>query len=81
MVKKNKSLIQKIGKCLVRLKNNPFDPPLNTHKVNSKNFGIKYSSSVTTSLRFIWDFDEDTEELEITEILDIGGHSGNNSVY
>ena len=81
MAKKNKSLIKKIGKCLVRIKNNPFDPPLNTHKVNSKNFGFKYFSSITAGLLFILNFDENTEELEIIEILDIGGHSGSNSAY
>ena len=75
MIKNNKSLIEKNGKCLIRFKNNPFDPPLNTHKVNSKNFGFKYSSSITAGLLFIWNFDENTEELEIIEILDIGGHS------
>lgn len=81
LVNKNKLLVEKISKCLIRLKNNPFDPPLNTHKVNSKNFGFKYSSSITADLRFIWDFDESSEELEIIEILDIGGHTGKNSVY
>ena len=64
-----------------KIKNNPFNPPLNTHRVNSKNFGFKYFSSITADLAFIWDFDEDTEELEIIEILDIGGHSGSNGVY
>ena len=81
LLKKNPGLQSKIDLAYERLGANPFDPPLNTHKVNSKNFGFKYSSSITADLRFIWDFDEGTEELEIIEIVDIGGHSGNNSVY
>jgi mRNA-degrading endonuclease YafQ of YafQ-DinJ toxin-antitoxin module len=81
LLKKNLSLQSKIHLAFDRLGANPFDPPLNTHKVNSKNFGFKYSSSITPDLRFIWDFDESTQELEIIEILDIGGYSGSRGVY
>ena len=81
LLKKNLSLQSKIDLAYEKLSANPLDSPLNTHKVNSKNFGFKYSSSITSDLGIIWDFDENIEELEIIEILDIGGHSGSNGVY
>jgi mRNA-degrading endonuclease YafQ of YafQ-DinJ toxin-antitoxin module len=81
LVKKNPKLQSIIAKTLIKMKNNPFDLSLKTHKVNSKSFGFKYSSSITGDLRFIWDFDETTLEIKIIEIFDIGGHSGNSSVY
>lgn len=46
LVKNNSILQEKIGICLIKLKNNPFGISLKTHKVRSKLFGIKYSSSV-----------------------------------
>ena len=66
---------------LIKLKNNPFDTSLGTHKVISKRFDNKYSSKITGDLRLIWDFNLETEKLEIIEIYDIGGHSGTNGVY
>lgn len=80
LVKNNSQLQEKIGSCLIKLKHNPFDTSLKTHKVRSKLFGIKYSSSIT-DIRFIWDFDEVSQEIQVIEIYDIGGHSGQNSVY
>ena len=81
LVKKNIQLKESIAKSLYRLKNNPFDQALKTHKVNSRNFGVKYSSSITGNLRFIWDFDQESQEVRIIEILDIGGHSGSGNIY
>ena len=81
LVKKDKSLEEKIAKCLIKLKNNPFDQTLKTHKVNSRRFGLRYSSSITQDLRFIWDFDTKTLKLKIIQIFDIGGHSGVGGVY
>jgi mRNA-degrading endonuclease YafQ of YafQ-DinJ toxin-antitoxin module len=81
LVKKNIKLEVKIASCLVKLKNNPFDISLGTHKVNSKKFGLKYSSIITGDLRFIWDFDTESLKVQIIEIFDIGGHSGTDGVY
>ncbi len=61
------------------LENNPFDKSLRTHKVISKSNGLAYSSRVTNDLRIIWNFD--SRRIKIIIIYDIGGHSGNKSVY
>jgi mRNA-degrading endonuclease YafQ of YafQ-DinJ toxin-antitoxin module len=58
---------------------NPFDKNLKTHKVNSKKIGLAYSSSLNADIRIIWSFDQ--EENLCIHLLDIGGHSGSNSVY
>jgi mRNA-degrading endonuclease YafQ of YafQ-DinJ toxin-antitoxin module len=38
-----------------------------------------YSSSISGDLRIIWEFSEN--EINIIDLLDIGGHSGSKSVY
>lgn len=81
LLKKNPQLTKVIDQAFEKLKNNPFDFGLHTHKVNSKNFGLKFSSRINGDLRFIWDFNDQTQEIEIIEILDIGGHDGSSSVY
>ena len=81
LIKNNAEIQERLNVCLINLKNNPFDLSLKTHKVRSKLFGIKYSSSVTGDIRIIWDFDEENEEIKVLEVYDIGGHSGNKSVY
>jgi len=57
----------------------PFDKKLKTHKVNTKNLGVQYSSRVDGDLRIIWNFDQD-QKINIM-LLDIGGHEGNKKVY
>jgi mRNA-degrading endonuclease YafQ of YafQ-DinJ toxin-antitoxin module len=81
ILKKNPNLKDKIDTAYEKLKNNPFDITLGTHKVNSKKFGLKYSSSITGDLRFIWDFDTENLKIKIIQIFDIGGHSGVDGVY
>ena len=68
-----------IGKVIELICNNPGNPRLRTHKVNSRNFGKKYSSKVTGDVRIIWDYSETDPKVII--LLDIGGHSGKHSVY
>jgi len=80
LVKQNNKTQEQLAECLIKLKNNPFDVILKTHKVRSKLFGIKYSSTVTSDLRLIWDFNIESQEIKVLEIYDIGGHSGNNKV-
>jgi mRNA-degrading endonuclease YafQ of YafQ-DinJ toxin-antitoxin module len=81
LLKKNSQLAKVIDKAFDKLKNNPFEISLKTHKVNSKNFGLKFASRINGDLRFIWDFNDQTSEIEIIEILDIGGHDGGDGVY
>jgi mRNA-degrading endonuclease YafQ of YafQ-DinJ toxin-antitoxin module len=81
LVKSNKNLKTSINKTLEKLSDNPFDTSLRTHKVISKRFGDKYSSSISGDLRVIWNFNSITKEISIIEIQDIGGHSGNRGVY
>jgi mRNA-degrading endonuclease YafQ of YafQ-DinJ toxin-antitoxin module len=81
LLKNNKILQVRFDIVINKISQDPFEVSLRTHKVNSKLFGEKYSSSLTLDLRIIWDFDKTTNELEIIDIFDVGGHSGNNSVY
>ena len=52
----------------------PFYPSLKSHKVNTKNFGKKWSSWITSDLRIIWDFDE--VEKKVILLFVIAKHSG-----
>lgn len=76
---KDQKLEKRIDKALVLLKNNPFCFSLKSHKVNTKNYGVKWASRVTGDLRIIWDFAND--KVMVIILLDIGGHSGKDKVY
>lgn len=77
-LRSNKSLYKIVGETLKALKGNPFQPGLKTHKVNSKNYGVRYSSRLSGDLRIIWDFDRNNRQIIL---LAIGSHSGKKSVY
>jgi len=47
--------------------------------VRTKNNFSAFSSKVTGDLRIIWNFNED--QIQVIDLLDIGGHSGNGKVY
>jgi mRNA-degrading endonuclease YafQ of YafQ-DinJ toxin-antitoxin module len=79
LIEKDRSLQKILINCLETLAESPFDASLKTHKVNSRKFGIAYSSRLTGDLRIIWDFDG--SEIVFITIQDIGGHSGGQSVY
>ncbi|MBI4009297.1 type II toxin-antitoxin system mRNA interferase toxin, RelE/StbE family [Candidatus Roizmanbacteria bacterium] len=79
LIKNNSLLKKKIRKTFKLLRSDPFYPGLETHKVNSKNFGETFSSSVTSDIRVIWLFDKG--QILIILLLDIGGHSGSRKVY
>ncbi len=81
ITKNNKPLEVKLDRVFEILAINPHYASLKTHKVNSKRFDEKYSSSVTGDLRIIWDFDKTTKAIEIIEVFDLGGHSDKGSVY
>jgi mRNA-degrading endonuclease YafQ of YafQ-DinJ toxin-antitoxin module len=79
LIKHNANLKSKVVLVFELLQINPFLPALKTHKVNSKIKDGVYSSRVTGDLRIIWQFEQ--EQMEILDLLDIGGHSGGKKVY
>jgi len=75
----NETLNKRIKVTLQKLALNPAHPSLQSHKVNTRNYGIRWSSWVTGDLRIIWDYD--TEQRLVIILLDIGTHSGTDKVY
>jgi len=78
LVKNNKQLGEKINIVFDRLREDPFQKSLKTHKVHTSQFGEVFSSRVTGDLRILW---SQQGEVFVLLLLDIGGHSGNKSVY
>lgn len=58
LIKKDPALKKRIGKTLDLLRQDPRYPSLKSHKVQTRNHGVRWSSSVTSDIRIIWDFDE-----------------------
>ncbi len=79
LIKKDKALEKRIVKALDLLRQNPRHASLKSHKVQTGNYGPRWSSRATGDIRIIWDFDE-TNNL-IIMVLTIGGHSGKKKVY
>lgn len=79
LIKHNKSLSNKIEKTFLILKENPSHSSLKSHKVNTRHYGLKWSSRVSDDIRLIWDYD--SEEVLIILLLDIGSHTGSHKVY
>lgn len=79
LIKNNQEFEKRTEKTLRLLKNNPFYPSLKSHKVNTRNFGEKWSSWITGDLRIIWDFDE--ERKQIILLFAITKHSGSHREY
>lgn len=57
----------------------PFYPSLKSHKVNTRNFGERWSSWITGDIRIIWDFDADHRLIIL--LLAITKHSGTHKEY
>lgn len=72
-------LKKRLKTTLQKLALNPSHPSLQSHRVNTQNYGIKWSSWVTGDTRIIWDYD--SEQRLVIIILDIGSHSGAQKVY
>lgn len=66
-------------KAVKLMRTDPFYPSLKSHKVNTRSFGKKWSSRITSDLRIIWDFDE--TEKQIILLLAITKHSGSHREY
>lgn len=79
LVKLHRIDVDKINDIFFLLAKDPFAKSLKTHKVNSKNHGMQYSSRIDGDLRLIWNFDSENNLVII--IADIGGHSGSSKVY
>jgi len=79
LIKNNLEFEKRTEKALKLLKNNPFYPSLKSHKVDTRNFGKKWSSWITGDLRIIWDFNE--EDKQIIILLAIAKHSGSHREY
>lgn len=79
MIKGNKEFEKRTEKAFKLLKSDPFYPSLKSHKVNTRNFGEKWSSWITADLRIIWDFDEKKKQIII--LLAITKHSGSHKEY
>lgn len=79
IIEGNQILEKRTAKALMLLMNDPFYPSLQSHKVNTRNFGEKWSSFITGDLRIIWDFDE--IEKQIILLFAITKHSGSHREY
>ena len=80
LIKHDKLLGNKIGDIFLTLRENPHHPSLKSHKVNTPDYGLRWSSRVTGDIRIIWDYDS-SSTVFIIILLDIGGHSGSQKVY
>ena len=79
LIQQQRLKLEDLNLVIIKLSQDPFYKGLRTHKVNTKKLGLKYSSRVDGDLRIIWSFDSNKNL--IIDLLDIGGHSGNRSVY
>jgi len=78
--KRGNKFKKQLNKTLELLIDNPFCSSLRTHKVITRYDGkLAFSSYVTGDLRLIWRFNN--EQIEVIDLLDIGGHEGKSGVY
>ena len=75
----DENLNKHLKTALQKLSINPAHPSLRSHKVNTPDYGERWSSWVTGDIRVIWDYDK--KERLLILLLDIGGHSGSHKVY
>ncbi len=78
LVRKNITLKSKVIKVFKTISADPFHPSLRTHKVQTRSYGLGYSSRVTGDLRIIWNF---TPNELVIIALTIGSHTGRKKVY
>lgn len=73
LVKANPLLDPKIELSLERLKNNPYEPALKTHKLKGKLNGI-WACKVTEDIRILFEIIEDEDDELCIHLLSIGKH-------
>jgi mRNA-degrading endonuclease YafQ of YafQ-DinJ toxin-antitoxin module len=69
--KKDRLVLRRINRAIKLLSVDPFYPGLKSHKTQTKEFGVRFSSRVTGDLRLIWDYDD---KLKIIDLYSIDGH-------
>lgn len=79
LIKNDKEKVKRTKKALKLMRVDPFFPSLKSHKVNTRSFGVKWSSRISGDLRIIWNFDE--EKKQIILLLTISKHSGTHKEY
>lgn len=79
LIRGNPELKKRTIKTFYLLASDPFYPSLNSHKVDTRHYGKKWSSSVTGDIRIIWDFAKNEEK--VINLYDIGSHTGKHKVY
>lgn len=79
LIKGHKVYEKRTNKTLKLLKVDPLYPSLNSHKVDTRHFGKKWSSWISGDLRIIWDFDKEVK-MRIF-IFAIVTHSGSHKEY
>lgn len=80
LAKKHSLLIKRVDKTFHLLRLNSLHFSLRSHKVNTRNYGQRWSSRITGDLRLIWDYTQHADKVCIL-LLDIGSHSGGKKVY
>ena len=71
-------LKKRLRNTLEKLRLNPANPSLNSHRINT-DWGVKWSSWITGDMRLIWDYN--TEQRLVIILVAVGTHSGTHKVY
>ena len=79
LTKRNLQLKKRLKVNLTKLQEDPKHGSLESHLVETKNYGKQWSSSITGDLRIIWDYSPD--EPSVIILVDFGGHTGKHAVY
>lgn len=79
LLKKDPALSERVQVVLNKLKDDPRNPSLGSHKVSTWDSKPAFSVEVTGDLRVTWRYSQGEEN--VLELVDIGGHSGSKKVY
>src|SRR3989344_7877893 len=79
LIKDSQEKEKRTKKAIKLMRTDPFYPSLKSHKVNTRNFGQKWSSFITGDLRIIWDFDEAKKKIIL--LFAVTKHSGSHREY
>ena len=79
LIKGDQEKEKRTKKAVKLMSADPFYPSLKSHKVNTRNFGERWSSWISGDLRIIWDFDPE-EKMRII-LFAIVTHTGTYREY